>query len=226
MGNLHRLSIKMTECHQNERVRFRCYCLVALLAAAFVFGLLSSVVVFAQDDVIRVETELVAFEVTVSDAAGNPVKGLNAEDFTVLEDGRERTPDFFQPIVRSGSGRPLSIVFALDVSGSMTEKELVDLKEAMERFVGKRYKPGEPGMEAGIGELMPFLPQRRDQRLADEARREDGMDVGRAPGEGGIELTKGTGRLRLRGAECFEIRQGGRFGDLEAKTCMRRGHKI
>jgi VWFA-related protein len=118
-------------------MRFRKYGLVAILAAALVFGLLSSFVVFAQDDVIRVDTELVAFEVTVSDAAGNPVKGLSAEDFTVIEDGRERTPDFFQPIVRSGSGRPLSIVFALDVSGSMTEKELDDLKEAMERFVGK-----------------------------------------------------------------------------------------
>src|ERR1041385_9419657 len=76
------------------------------------------------DDVVRVDTELVAFEVTVSDKNGNPVRNLQPGDFKIIEDGAERRPDFFQPIVKSDLGRPLSIVFTLDVSGSMTPQEL------------------------------------------------------------------------------------------------------
>ena len=91
----------------------------------------------AQDsnDVIRVDTELVAFEVSVSDKDGNPVRGLDAKDFKVFENGVERQIDFFEPIRRQNENRPLSIVFALDVSGSMTTEELVKLQAALQQFV-------------------------------------------------------------------------------------------
>ena len=36
------------------------------------------------DDVIRVDTELVAFEVTVTDKDGKPVRGLDAKDFKLF----------------------------------------------------------------------------------------------------------------------------------------------
>ena len=81
----------------------------------------------------------------------------------------------------------------------------------LERFVGKWYKPREPGMEASVGERMPFLPQRRDQRLANETRSEDGIYVGRTPREGGIKLTEGAGRVHLGCAQRLDIRGGGRF---------------
>jgi len=89
----------------------------------------------ASDDVIRVNTELVAFEVTVSDKNGNPVRGLNANDFKLFENGVERQIDFFEPIRRQNENRPLSIVFALDVSGSMTAEEMTQLRGAMQQFV-------------------------------------------------------------------------------------------
>lgn len=93
--------------------------------------------VFAQnsDDVIRVDTELAAFEITVTDKNGNPVRGLKAEDFRVIEDGEERKLDFFEPIKKQNDTRPLSIVFALDVSGSMTVDELERLRSALQTFV-------------------------------------------------------------------------------------------
>ncbi len=92
---------------------------------------------FAQnsDDIIRVETELVSFEVTVTDKSGKPVRGLDAKDFKIFEDGTERPIDFFEPIKKSDSGRPLSIVFALDVSGSVTTEELRRIHDALQTFV-------------------------------------------------------------------------------------------
>jgi VWFA-related protein len=92
----------------------------------------------AQDDVIKVDTDLVGFEVTVADQNGRPVKGLQAKDFTVLENGVERKIDFFEPLRKtSEESRPLSIVFALDVSGSITVEELTNLRYAMQSFINR-----------------------------------------------------------------------------------------
>lgn len=96
-----------------------------------------SFTVFAQDsgDVIRVNTELVSFEISVTDKNGKPVRGLDAKDFKVYEDGVERPIEFFEPIKKADDGRPLSIVFALDVSGSVTPDELIELHDALQNFV-------------------------------------------------------------------------------------------
>ena len=111
---------------------------LCLGACAFAFVFLSfSLKICAQDtdDVIKIETDLVPFEVTVTDKKGNPVRGLKAEDFKVFEDGVERRIDFFEPIKKTVDSRPLSIVFALDVSGSMTPDELAKVRDALQRFV-------------------------------------------------------------------------------------------
>lgn len=102
----------------------------------FLLSLVVSVAAQDSDEVIRVETELVPFEVTVTDKDGKPVRGLEAKDFKLFEDGEERSIDFFEPIKRQ-DGRPLSIVFALDVSGSVTREELVQLRNALRAFVQK-----------------------------------------------------------------------------------------
>ena len=86
------------------------------------------------DDVIRVDTELAVFEVTVTDKGGTPVRNLTQEDFVIYEDGSPRRIEFFQPITKLDESRPLSVVFALDVSGSMTAAELRKLRDAMEKF--------------------------------------------------------------------------------------------
>lgn len=88
-----------------------------------------------KEDVIRVDTELVAFEVSVTDKTGKPVRGLSAADFNLYVDGEKRSIDFFKPIKKNDANRPLSVVFALDVSGSITREELSSLRIAMQKFI-------------------------------------------------------------------------------------------
>ena len=84
------------------------------------FGFVSSVYAQNNEEIVRVETNLIPFEVSVTDKNGNPVRGLEAKDFKIFEEGVERPVEFFEPIKKSDESRPLSIVFALDVSGSVT----------------------------------------------------------------------------------------------------------
>jgi VWFA-related protein len=124
----------MTATVQNDPItsvrRAAAFCIAALIV------LFSGIATLAQDegDVVRVETDLASFEVTVTDKSGNPVKNLTAADFRMFENGIERQIDFFEPIKKRDDGRPLSIVFALDVSGSMTTAELERLRDAMKNF--------------------------------------------------------------------------------------------
>jgi VWFA-related protein len=101
-------------------------------------------VVFAQrvaETPIRIDTDLVAFDVTVTDADGRPVRGLEARDFRIFEDNVERPVEFFDVVQKAGEERPVAVVFALDVSGSVTVQELESMSRAMrifvERFAGK-----------------------------------------------------------------------------------------
>lgn len=84
---------------------------------------------------IRIETDLVNFQVTVTDKKGNIIRGLKAEDFQVFENGVERKIDFFETIKSDKKFRSLSVIFALDTSGSMTEKEIEKLKLVISELV-------------------------------------------------------------------------------------------
>ncbi len=103
----------------------------------FIF-VLFSVNTFSQDDeIIKVETELIPVEFVVTDLKGDPVRGLELKDIKLFEDEIERNVDFFQPIKKLDENRPLSIVFAVDVSGSITPDELMKLKLALQAFVSR-----------------------------------------------------------------------------------------
>lgn len=89
------------------------------------------------EDVLKIDTDLVLVEVTVTDAEGKPVRGLRAEDFKLYEDGDERPVAFLNVERRGGAERPVAVVFAVDVSGSMTPEEYVRLQSAMRAFSEK-----------------------------------------------------------------------------------------
>ncbi|MEO5858780.1 MAG: VWA domain-containing protein [Pyrinomonadaceae bacterium] len=134
-------------------------------------------------DEIRIETDLASFEVSVTDPKGVPVRGLAAKDFRIFENGKERSIDFFQPIKKRDSGRPLSLVFALDVSGSMTEAELEKLRTSMDKFV-KRLADYESqfavlsfAMEVKTNQEFTNRPDRIEQALKKLKRDQDGLST-------------------------------------------------
>ncbi|MGI8788843.1 MAG: VWA domain-containing protein [Pyrinomonadaceae bacterium] len=110
---------------------------VTLLLIFFILGAAASIAAQNSDDVIRVETDLIPFEVTVTDKNDKPVRGLDRKDFKLYEDGVERPIEFFEPLKKEENGRPLVVVFALDVSGSMTTEELGRLRDALQIFIEK-----------------------------------------------------------------------------------------
>ena len=86
------------------------------------------------EDVVRVDTDLVSVDITAMDSVGRPVKNLKPEDFKIYSDGVQQEIAFFQLEKRQGELRPLAIVFALDVSGSMTVDEIQRLRAALRSF--------------------------------------------------------------------------------------------
>jgi len=86
------------------------------------------------EDVVKIDTDLVSVDVVVNDSEGLPVRNLRQEDFKIYLDGVEQPLAFFQVERRSGEPRPLAIVFALDISGSMTAEEMDRLRSAVNAF--------------------------------------------------------------------------------------------
>ena len=69
------------------------------------------------DDVVRVNTDLVVLNVTVTDKAGQYVKGLKKSDFKIYEDGVEVPPSAIAGFALQEA--PYAAVVLLDSSGSM-----------------------------------------------------------------------------------------------------------
>ncbi len=81
------------------------------------------------DDVLRVNTDLVVVNVTVTDGAGKYVRGLKRADFKLMEDGREQTISSF-----GAEETPFAAAVLLDFSGSM-EKRVSMARAAAIRFL-------------------------------------------------------------------------------------------
>jgi Ca-activated chloride channel family protein len=88
------------------------------------------------EDVIRLGTDLVVLDVTVVDPSNKPVMDLKQADFGVIEDKVPQKIEFF-----SREQVPVSLVFAIDTSGSMRPK-LDTVVKASTNLV-KESRPGD-----------------------------------------------------------------------------------
>jgi VWFA-related protein len=85
------------------------------------------------DDVVRVNTDLVVLNVTVTDKAGLYVSSLKLPDFKIFEDGKEVEPGLIAGFSQQES--PYAAVVLLDSSGSM-EQRFSLARSAAIRFLG------------------------------------------------------------------------------------------
>jgi Ca-activated chloride channel homolog len=88
----------------------------------------------AGEDILKIDTDLVMVEVTATDKRGNYVRNLTADDFRMFIDGRERKIDFFNVTDEITLSRPLAVVFALDLSGSLKPSEIETLRTSALKF--------------------------------------------------------------------------------------------
>lgn len=83
------------------------------------------------DEVIRVETNLVTMPVSVLDRDGRFISGLQQRDFKIFENGVEQKIDYFQSVEQ-----PFTVVLMIDVSPS-TEFKINDIHNAAISFVNQ-----------------------------------------------------------------------------------------
>jgi VWFA-related protein len=83
---------------------------------------------------IRLDTDLVVIDVTATDRSGAYVRDLRPEEVQVFEDGQERKINFFAVTDEAALSRPLAVVFALDISGSLRLDEMMTLRQAAMKF--------------------------------------------------------------------------------------------
>ncbi|HKO98318.1 MAG TPA: VWA domain-containing protein [Pyrinomonadaceae bacterium] len=110
--------------------------LILLLLVSFGCIFATSSVVQAQDDddVVRVETDLVVLNVTVTDQTGKYVPGLKLGDFKIFEDGKEIPAQLISSF--SLHEAPFASVVLLDSSGSM-ENRMSLARSAAIRFLDR-----------------------------------------------------------------------------------------
>ena len=87
-------------------------------------------------EVLRIESKLVAVPVSVTDIKGEPIRGLQPEDFQLQEEGR------LQQLVALGDPgqTPVELSLLFDVSGSVYERFKFQ-QEAAARFLKQVLKP-------------------------------------------------------------------------------------
>ena len=136
-----------------------------------------------EDDVLKIDTDLVLVDVTVTDAEGRAVKGLRPEDFKLYEDGEQRPVAFLNVERRAGAERPVAVVFAVDVSGSMTPEEMERLRTAMTAFSEKlSNRPASFalmsfGMSARVVQGFTSDARKLDRALVKLARETNGLST-------------------------------------------------
>ncbi|MDQ6788472.1 MAG: VWA domain-containing protein [Acidobacteriota bacterium] len=111
------------------------------------------------DEVIKVDSRLVIIPVSVTDAAGQPVLGLKAQDFRILEENKP------QQIAQISDAEkvPLEIALLFDVSAS-TDSMFQFEQETAAKFLQEVMRPEDRATIFTIGERAVLI-QARDSSL-------------------------------------------------------------
>ena len=89
----------------------------------------STVPAASDDEVLKVDTELITIPVSVFDRNGLYIPGLTQDDFTIFEDGKEQEIAYF-----GTSDKPFTVILLIDTSPS-TEYHIDEIHRAAAAFV-------------------------------------------------------------------------------------------
>jgi Ca-activated chloride channel family protein len=135
------------------------------------------------EEVLKFDTDLVSLDVVAIDSEGRPIRNLKQEDFKVYLDNIEQPLAFFQVEQRSGEPRPLAVVFALDISGSMTAEEMERLRGALNAFSARLsgysvlYAVMSFGMNVKVLQKFTSEPDKLDRAFERMAREPNGLST-------------------------------------------------
>lgn len=111
-----------------------------------------------EDEVVRVESDLVTLNVSVIDrASGRGLQGLSLEDFRVYEDNVEQRVENFET-----AEAPFDLLLLLDLSGS-TARVTETIRAAARRFVAVTRSQDRVGVIAFAGEASVVSPLTSDR---------------------------------------------------------------
>ena len=128
-----------------------------------------------ENEVIKVETNLVTMPVSVLDRDGRFISGLQQKDFQIFENGIQQKVDYFQSVEQ-----PFTVILLIDVSPS-TQFKIDEIQDAAITFVNQ-LRPGDRVMVIAFDEdvhvLSPVTSNRNQLRRAiREARFGDGTSL-------------------------------------------------
>jgi Ca-activated chloride channel family protein len=118
------------------------------------------------DDIIKVESRLVVVPVSITDANGQAVTGLTAQDFRLSEEGKNQTIEN----VGTADVVPLEIVLLFDVSAS-TDKMFKFEQETAAKFLQEVMRPVDRAAVFAIGSKAVLLASRDEAEKAAAAVR-------------------------------------------------------
>lgn len=120
----------------------------------------------SDDEVIRVETNLVTMPVSVLDRNGRFVTGLTQRDFRIFENGKEQKVDYFQSVEQ-----PFTVILMLDVSPS-TKYKIDEIQDSAIAFIDQ-LRENDKIMVVAFDESTQILsPVTSDKRILRNAIRQ------------------------------------------------------
>jgi len=110
-----------------------------------------------ENEVIKVETNLVTMPVSVLDRDGRFISGLQQKDFKIFENGVEQSVDYFQSVEQ-----PFTVVLLIDVSPS-TRYRIEEIHQSAISFVNQ-LRPNDRVMVISFDEEVHILSQPTNDR--------------------------------------------------------------
>lgn len=110
-----------------------------------------------EDEVVRIETNLVTMPVSVLDRDGRFISGLQQRDFRIFENGVEQRVDYFQSVEQ-----PFTVVLMIDVSPS-TAFKIDEIHDGAIAFVNQ-LRPADRVMVIAFDDRVRVLSQPTNNR--------------------------------------------------------------